>query len=298
MTPAHRMPTMIRGIGYTRARTLVLWSGLGVLLVVAGLAYARRVDPVEVVATLLFIPVFVALLFWGIRGGLAAGVAAALAYVWLKAPAIEAVGFDFFARSIVVRALAFPLFGLIGGWAIRQLQSAVTKLELYDQIDDATGLFNARFFVEDTDLEKSRSDRYHTVFSVAVLDVPTSLVAGQGKRHATRALHDVGRLLRGSVRKVDRPVHGRSSESHRLAVVLPETGNEGAGIFARRLAERVSEHLGRKESGNGGPAVTASWVTYPGDDERLAELQASFREIVRLEHPDEPAAMAGPGPAR
>ena len=289
---------MIRGIGYARARTLMLWSGLGVLLVVAGLAYARRVDPVEVLATLLFVPVFVALLFWSVRGGLAAGVAAAVAYVWLKAPAIEAVGFDFFARSIVVRALAFPLFGLIGGWAIRQLQSAVTKLELYDQIDDATGLFNARFFIEDTDLEKSRSDRYHTVFSVAVLDVPTSLVAGLGRRHAARALHDVGRLLRGSVRKVDRPVHGRSAEHHRLAVVLPETGNEGAGIFAQRLAERLTEQLAGKQSSNGGPPVSTSWMTYPGDDERLAELQASFREIDRLERPDEAAAVAGPGPGR
>lgn len=288
------MPSIIRGIGYTRARALMLWSGLGVLLVVSGLAYARRVDPVEVVATLLFIPVFVGLLFWSVRGGLVAGVAAALAYVWLKAPAIEAVGFDFFARSIVVRALAFPLFGLIGGWAIRQLQSAVTKLELYDQIDDATGLFNARFFVEDTDLERSRSDRYHTVFSIAVLDVPTSLIAGLGRRHATRALHDVGRLLRGSVRKVDRPVHGRSAEHHRLAIVLPETGNEGAGIFARRLAERLTEQLAGKQSGNGSPPVTTSWMTYPGDDERLAELQASFREIDRLERPDEAAAVAGP----
>ncbi|MGH6691445.1 MAG: GGDEF domain-containing protein, partial [Gammaproteobacteria bacterium] len=254
--------------------------------------------PVEVVATLLFVPVFAALLFWGVRGGLAAGLAAALVYVWLKAPAIDAVGFDFFARSIVVRALAFPIFGLIGGWAVRQLRSAVTKLELYDQIDDATGLFNARFFVEDTDLEKSRSDRYHTVFSVALLDVPTSLVAGPGRRQAARALHELGRLVRGSVRRVDRPVHGRSAESHRVAVVLPETGNEGAGIFARRLAERLAEQLTGRHDGTGNTPVAASWMTYPGDDERLAELQASFREIDRLERPEEAAAVAGPGPGQ
>jgi GGDEF domain-containing protein len=281
-------------MGYARARQLILWSGLAVLAVISGVAYARRVDPVEVLATILFIPVFVASLFWSLRGGLIAGLVAALAYVGLKAPAIEAVGFDFFARSIIARALAFPAFGLIGGWATRQLQSAVTKLELYDQIDDATGLYNARFFLEDTDLEKSRSDRYHTIFSVAVVDIPSALLAGLGKRPAQRVLHDVGRMLRASVRKVDRPVHARSTESHRLAVVLPETANEGAGIFTQRLADRLSEHLAGKGITNGSQTVTASWVTYPGDDEGLGELRASFREIDRLEHPEEAAVTAPP----
>jgi hypothetical protein len=125
--------------------------------------YVRRVDPVEVAGILLFIPVFVAFVFWNATGGVIGAVIGILVYTLLRYPAIEAVGADRFVGLIASRSVAYLAFGLIGGLANKQLQSSLGKLELYDQIDDATGLFNARFFVQDSGLEVSRADRYQTI---------------------------------------------------------------------------------------------------------------------------------------
>ncbi|MFN2390292.1 MAG: hypothetical protein ABR575_11915 [Actinomycetota bacterium] len=269
------------GMDYDRARRLLLVGGLVVLLLTAAVMYARRVDTAEVLGTLLFVPVFVALVLWGVRGGLAAGAAAAAAYAALRYPAIEAVGLGRFGGLLVSRALAYVAFGGIGGWAAQQLEGSLSKLELYDQIDDATGLFNARFFVQETELEMARAQRYQTLFSVALVEVPDAGVAPG--RQGARAVKDLAKLLRDSVRTVDRAVYARDGEIHLFAVVLPETAAEGARTFTDRLADRVRETL----SGRGGaPAPPArAALTYPGEDEALAALRARFEAIDRREHP-------------
>ena len=180
MSEAAQRP--LRGMSYRQARLLVLAAGLVILLVTALVMYVRRVETVEVAAILFFLPIFVAFVFWDVVGGLVAGIAASLGYVALRLPAIHAVGGRHFLGLIVSRSLAFIAFGVIGGLADRQLESSLTKLDLYDQVDDHTGLYNARFLVQDTDLEMSRSKRYHTIFSVAVVDIPVEALHGLGRR--------------------------------------------------------------------------------------------------------------------
>ena len=97
-----------------------------------------------------------------------------------RRPAIEAIGAGRYTALIFSRAIAFFAFGAIGGLANQQLKGSLTKLDLYDQIDDDTGLFNARYFLQDTDLEVSRSRRYQTIFSVTVVDVPSE---AEKKKH-------------------------------------------------------------------------------------------------------------------
>src|SRR6266480_4906459 len=94
--------------------------------------------------------------------------------------------------------VAFVAFGAIGGLANQQLRSSLTKLDLYDQIDDDTGLFNARYFLQDTDLEMSRARRYQTIFSVTVVDVPAEALDSMGRRRRRAALRQLGRLLADS----------------------------------------------------------------------------------------------------
>jgi GGDEF domain-containing protein len=285
-----------RRIEYTRARRLVLLLGLLVLAIVAVVSYVRGVEPVEVAATILYIPVFLAFLFFKVPGGLAAGILATGAYLLMRWPAIQIVGFDLFARSFIARALAYPLFGLIGGWASAQLEASLTKLELYDQIDDATGLFNARFFVQDTELEMSRSTRYQSIFSVALVDIPASAFTALSRRQRAAALKDLGQVLKHSVRVVDRPVHALDGELHHLAVVLPETAGAGAQIFTERLAGRLAEHLGKRGVPVERDHMPAAWVTFPDDPGRLEQVREEFAAIDRTEHPDEPdSARAATG---
>lgn len=276
----------LRGMSYANARRLLIAGGLVVLLLTAGVMYARRVDTVEVVAILLFIPVFVALVFWNVVGGLTAAVLASLAYVLLRLDAIDQVGLNQFRGHLLSRTLAYLAFGVIGGWANRELEGSLTKLDLYDQIDDDTGLYNARFLVQDTELEMARSSRYQTIFSVVYVDIPAEAVDSLRRRPRASALKGLGRVLRDSVRTVDRVAHARDDSRHRFAVVLPETGAEGATVFGRRLRQWVSDYLGQRGAALGDAAISVNTLTFPGNELEIRALREEFAAIDREEHPE------------
>src|SRR5438309_2970004 len=188
-----------RGLSYNQVRILMLVGGLVLLGLTAGVNYVRRVETAEVAAILFFIPIFVAFVFWDWKGGLIAAALAPAGYIVLRWPAIGAIGAGRFTSLIFSRAVAFFAFGAIGGLANQQLRGSLTKLDLYDQIDDVTGLFNARYFLQDTDLEMSRASRYQTIFSVSVVDVPAAPLDDMGWRRRRTALRQLGRLLSESV---------------------------------------------------------------------------------------------------
>jgi GGDEF domain-containing protein len=285
----------VRRIGYRGARRLLLAAGIAVLLITVAVMYVRRVETVEVLATVLFLPVFVALVFWGVRGGVLVGILAAAAYAALRYPAIDAVGAGRFGGVIASRAVAYIAFGALGGWASRQLETSLEKLELYDQIDDDTGLFNARFFVQDIDLEMSRSKRYQTVFSVSVVDIPSSAFEPLAGRQRKRAFREIGKVLRDSVRTVDRAVHAQDPHRHRFAVVLPETGPEGVRVFTERLVERLSDFLSQRGARVSPDAASTMAVTFPEDESAIQALRAQFEAIDRVDHPE--ASESGAEPA-
>jgi hypothetical protein len=264
----------------------LLVAGVVVLGVIGVVTYARRVETVEVVATLLFLPIFLAALFGRITGGVVAGVLAAGIYAALRAPAIDAVGFDRFLGLLVSRSVAFVAFGGLGGWAVQQLEASLRKLELYDQIDDDTRLFNARFFLEVTDLETSRSKRYRTLFSVASLEIPAVAFEGLSRRRRLRALRALGREVQNHVRTVDRAVHARDGQRHRLAVVLPETGREGTRVFTDRFAARMAEYLKARGVSVSEGAIATTVLTFPEDEAALTALRDEFARLDRGEHPE------------
>lgn len=282
------MSTGLSRMTYERARQLLLGAGLLVLLLTAGVMFIRRVETVEVIATLLFVPIFIGLVFWNLKGGLVAGILAALAYAALRYPAIQAVGADRFTELILSKSLAYVGFGLIGGWANSQLAGSLTKLELYDQIDDQTNLFNARFFVQDTELELSRSKRYQTIFSVVEVSFPAGGLDPMPRRQKAAIMRETGRMLKEAVRTVDRAVHGFDGARHRFAIVLPETAQEGAGIFRDRLAERLAAFLSERRFHLDPGDIEKRSVTFPEDgEEGIEAMRSQYREIDRVEHPAE-----------
>lgn len=282
---------------YERTRRLVLAAGLGVLLLIAAMLYVRRVDTVEIFAVLLFIPVFLGFLIWRVPGGVVAGALAGVAYTLARLPAIDAVGASSFTSLIVFRCIAYLAFGAIGGWAVRQLDRSLTKLDLYDQIDDATGLYNARFFLQSTDLEMSRATRYRTLFSVAVVDVPSEALDNLDRKVRAVVLRDLGRVLRDSVRTVDRAIHG-ADHRHRFAVVCPETGPEGARVFTDRLADRLAAFLTQRGVRLADDALASQAITFPGDDGALTALRDEFSLLERAEHPEHPEQVRPAPPER
>jgi len=274
----------LTAIGYRKARLLLATVGLVVLAVLAAILFVRRVDGVEVGATLLFLPILLGLVFFHAKGGFAAAVVASVAYALLRQPAIDAIGFDRFAGLIASRTVAYLVFGTIGGWAMQTLQLSLDKLDIYDQIDDDTGLFNARFFVQDSDLEVARSRRYKTLFTVATVRFPTEALTGLGGRKAKAALRELGRQVGESVRTVDRVAHADEGGQHSFVAVLPETAVEGGRIFGERFADRVHEFLVERGCALDRSAVALSLITVPGDDDALQELRRRMAAIDGLEH--------------
>lgn len=280
-------------MSYATTRRLVLAGGLVVLGVIAAILYLRRVDTVEVVAVLLFVPVFFAFVLFQLPGGTVAGVLAAAAYAALRLDAIDAVGAGRFTGLIATRTVGYIAFGVLGGWAVAQLERSLDKLDIYDQIDDDTGLYNARFFLQETDLEMSRAQRYRTLFSVAVVDVPGEPVDALPRRKRAALLNDIGRALHDAVRTVDRAVHGRVDGVHRFAVICPETGEEGARIFTTRMADSVSGFLRARGLPIDRDGLRPRGVTFPGDEDELAALREDFARLERVEHPEHPFAAGG-----
>src|SRR4051812_38846460 len=187
-----------RGMSYARVRMLTLLAGTIAILAVATAMYARNVETEEVIAILFFIPIFFSFVYFNAIGGIVAGAIVSAAYVGLRWNAIDAVGFGTFAGLVAYRTVAYIAFGAVGGWAMWQLGASLNKLDIVDHIDDATGLYNARFLLQDIDLETSRSQRYSTIFSVTLVDIPANGFDELGRRKRERALKDLGRTLRDS----------------------------------------------------------------------------------------------------
>jgi GGDEF domain-containing protein len=246
--------------------------------------YARRIDGVEVAATILFVPIFLAFVFRGAMGGAVAAVGAIAVYAALRYPAIDAVGMDHFAGLIASRSAAYLIFGALGGWCTQVLEGSLQKLELYDEIDDETGLYNARHLLQQTDLEMARARRYQTLFSLVVLDLPAQPLLALGTRGRRALLRDLGRQLRDGLRTVDHIVHAHDGDVHRLVAILPETGAVGAAVFGGRLDERVRRFVADRGASVGASEGTARSLTYPGDDAEVEALRADFERIDAALH--------------
>jgi GGDEF domain-containing protein len=246
--------------------------------------YARRVDGVEVAATLLFVPIFLAFVYRGVIGGLVGAIGAIAVYAALRYPAIEAVGVGEFTGLLASRSAAYLIFGLVGGWSMQVLEGSLTKLELYDEVDDETGLYNARHLLQQTDLEMARARRYQTLFSIVLLDLPLTSFGTMRARARRALLRDLGRQLREGVRTVDHVVHARDTAHHRLAAILPETAGAGAEVFRSRFDERIRGFLADRGVTIAADQVLTRSLTFPGDDDALEEVRAEFARIDADQH--------------
>ena len=264
----------------------MLLVGLIILVGIALIMYVRRVDPAEVAATLFFLPVFMGFLYWGMKGGLAVGVLAALGYVALRLPAIEAVGAGRLLGLIAARTLGYLAFGGVGGWAVEQLGANIAKLDLYDHVDDETKLGNSRSFVETVERERSRCKRYEEAFSVCLIEAD---LADVEKDRRSRLMVQLGEAIRSGVRAADSASHARQGGTDLFAVVLPETKAVGVASFADKLTATMSSVLA--ESNVAGGRLTVTTATYPDDEAAALEpILDRVRAIVRADFPETAAA--------
>jgi len=255
-------------------RTVILVTGLVVVVGVALVMLARGTDPVEVVAILFFAPVLVGLLYLGPAGGTLLAVAAAAGYVGLRWPAIQLVGWEPVVGRIATRAVGYLLFGLAGGWATRTLLADLDRLSTAGDVDPTTGLHTARAFARLAVSERERVDRYGGEFTVAVVPV-----SGLPERRARRrrTLHELGQAVRSSLRKTDHLALVAAGGRPALAVILTGTDTVGAGP--------AIGHLERAAAGLGLETGTVDVAAYPSDPEGVRSIVDAITSGVTTTSP-------------
>lgn len=248
-------------------------AGLAIIGLVVGSMGLRGVDPVEIVATAAFAPIFVAALGFGLKGGTVTAGLAAGGYLLLRRSAIGLVGWAPLSGLLTTRLIGFITFGVVGGWAADVVKTSLNRLVLFDELDDATGLGNARSFLSAIERERRRSARYAGVFSV----VHASFVEPPGTARAkAQSLRSLGMRLSEAARESDHLVHFADSQHH-LLLVLPETEAEGATVVATNLKAALIDW------GITAPAVGT--VTVPGDEAELDQLETTCRLTIEQDIP-------------
>ena len=261
---------------YTQQRTIILLLGLIALTVIGGVMWIRGVEPIETSATIFFIPVFAAVVFFGIPGGLTVAALASIAYVVIRIPSIQAVGVEPLVGVIIARVAGYLAFGAVGGWATQALGASIEKLEKVDRVDDETSLSNARGFVEQVEAERSRVSRYDGVFSTVVVSVDGLDV---DRRARADLMQSLGAHLSANVRTVDRITHARDEGVDLFAFVLPETGADGATVFVDKLEATLQAIIPGEQS------FQTESASFPANQDGVNALVDRFRAISSREHP-------------
>lgn len=145
--------------------------------------------------------------------------------------------------SIIGRALsptAVLLVALVEGilltlgFIIMINQRLVGRINQLEVIDELTGIYNRRVFMEMADREMARFRRYRAVFSIVKIDLDHFKLINDryGRMLGDRVLKELAATLSKRARKVD--IVGRLGGG-KFGAVLPETGLTGARQAALRL---------------------------------------------------------------
>jgi diguanylate cyclase (GGDEF)-like protein len=115
------------------------------------------------------------------------------------------------------------------------------RTEALSVTDDLTQLYNSRYLGQVLRRETKRASRSGRPLSLLFLDLDgfKSVNDSHGHLFGSRALVEAAAVIRGSARETDVVARFGGDE---FALVLPDTGNDGALAVGERIRERIAEH--------------------------------------------------------
>jgi two-component system cell cycle response regulator len=166
-----------------------------------------------------------------------------------------------------------------------ELEAARDDASVLERRDDATGLYNSRFFVEALTREIERSRTYGRPLALALASVDDT---------GTEAplMRDVGAAIGGSVRAIDLPCRVGATE---FGVIMPETDSRAASVASERLLRAVaragSKDGSRPRAAVGIASCPAHAETFEELIERAGAALRSARQAVREESTSRPGTV-------
>ena len=123
-----------------------------------------------------------------------------------------------------------------------KLRQEVQALNTMVRVDELTGLYNYRHFLQSMDLEMERSRRSGHPVSLVIMDLDhfKSFNDRWGHEAGNQALVHIARILRNSLRRLDIPCRYGGEE---FAIILPGTPLHAAIKLADRLRLRIAESV-------------------------------------------------------
>ena len=161
------------------------------------------------------------------------------------------------AQIHFAEGLASGAAGLLLGGARPGRHEAGTET-----VDPLTGCASPRALEQRVAEEFARAHRYALTFSLVLLDVERLGELNQrlGPEAGDRLLAELGAVLQQELRRPDYVARYGDDE---FALVLPETGTEGARRSLDRVRRRLEGDRFRQLAPDGSPGVVAGIATYP-----------------------------------
>ena len=115
------------------------------------------------------------------------------------------------------------------------------RAEALSVTDDLTQLYNSRYLSQVLRRETKRASRSGRPLSLLFIDLDgfKSINDTHGHLFGSRALVEAAGVIRASARETDMVARFGGDE---FALVLPDTGSEGAVAVGERIRERIAAH--------------------------------------------------------
>ncbi len=169
----------------------------------------------------------------------------------------------------------------------QHLQEEVRRAALYDTV---TGLANRRLFLDRLTEAIARRDRSGTPFAVLFLDLDGFKLVNDSLGHQTgdRVLAAVGDRIRRELRSVDTGARFGGDE---FALLLHDTGPEGALLAARRLQDVLAEGV-TVDGADLAARASIGIVTSTADDSSAEDLLRDADIAMYRAKNDDPGTAA------